>query len=149
MVTAIVAPCRATGHELGARVRLADFLVRGAPPEQARPDHEGSLMAPSTGGRAPPQHGARMRPWEISPPEQGEAEKNQPPLKRERMIGRFRDPHGGLGMPYGFIEPAELGEHRGGVVSRERRLDAGRSEALVTQITPRAQHFAPARLPRP
>jgi hypothetical protein len=30
------------------------------------------------------------------------------------MIGRFSDLHGGLGVPDGPVEPAELGEHVGG-----------------------------------
>jgi hypothetical protein len=29
------------------------------------------------------------------------------------MIGLFSDPHGGLGLPDGHVEPAELGEHGG------------------------------------
>ena len=39
------------------------------------------------------------------------------------MIGRFSDPHGGLGLPDGLIEPAELGEHIGELHPRARRLD--------------------------
>src|SRR5262249_13884513 len=50
-------------------------------------------------------------PWEITAAEVGEAETEQPVIQGERMIGRFRDLHGGLGVPDGLVEPAELGEH--------------------------------------
>ena len=50
------------------------------------------------------------------------------------MIGRFSDPHGGLGLPDGLVEPAELGEHVGEARPRVRRLDGGRPEALVAQV---------------
>ena len=66
---------------------------------------------------------------EVSAPETG-----QPVPQREGMIGRFRDPHGGLGVPDGLVEPAELGEHVGEVGLRERRLDDGRPEALGAQV---------------
>ena len=49
------------------------------------------------------------------------------------MIGRFSDPHGGLGVPDGLVEPAELGEHVGEVGPETRRLDDGRPEALGAQ----------------
>ena len=50
------------------------------------------------------------------------------------MIGRFSDPHGGLGVPDGLVEPAELREHVGEPGPRDRRLDAGRPEALVAEV---------------
>ena len=50
------------------------------------------------------------------------------------MIGRFSDPHGGLGVPDGLVEPAELGEHAGEEGPRGRRRDEGGPEALVAQV---------------
>jgi hypothetical protein len=47
---------------------------------------------------------------EIPATEMGEAEIEQPGEQREGMIGRLSDPHGGLGLPDGLVEPAELGE---------------------------------------
>jgi hypothetical protein len=43
----------------------------------------------------------------------GEAEIEQPDVQREGMIGRLSDLHGGLGVPDGLVESAELGEHVG------------------------------------
>ena len=53
------------------------------------------------------------RAREIPATEVDEAEIEQPPVQREGMIGRFSDPHGGLGVPDGLVEPTELGEHVG------------------------------------
>src|SRR5262245_24253705 len=50
------------------------------------------------------------------------------------MIGRRRDPQGGLGVPDRLVESAELGEHDGELGRRARRLDAGGAEALVAQV---------------
>ena len=50
---------------------------------------------------------------EVPATEVGEAETEQPEVQREGMIGRLRDPHGGLGVSDGLVEPAELGEHVG------------------------------------
>jgi hypothetical protein len=43
----------------------------------------------------------------------GETEIDQPLEQREGIIDRFSNPHGGLGVPDGLVEPAELGEHVG------------------------------------
>jgi hypothetical protein len=51
------------------------------------------------------------------------------------MVGRLGDLKGGLRVSDSLVEPAELGEHVGELGSRERRLDAGRPEALVAQVT--------------
>jgi hypothetical protein len=64
----------------------------------------------------------------------GKAETAQPEVQRVGMIGHLSDPHGGLGVSDGLVEPAELGEHVGEVGLRERRLDGGRPEALVAQV---------------
>jgi len=50
------------------------------------------------------------------------------------MIGRFSDAHSGLRVLDGLVEPAELGEHVGEAGPRRRRLDEGRSKALVAQV---------------
>ena len=53
------------------------------------------------------------RAREIAATEVGAPEIEQPQVQRKGMIGRFGDPHGGLGVPDGLVEPAELGEHVG------------------------------------
>ena len=74
------------------------------------------------------------RAWEVPATEVGEAETEQPEIQRQGMIGRFRDPHGGLSVADGLVEPAELGEQVGEVGPRERRLDGGRPKALGAQV---------------
>ncbi len=75
------------------------------------------------------------RAGEIPAAEVGEPEIGQRVVQREgMMIGRLGDLHGGLGVPDGLVEPAELGEHVGKPGARDRRLDAGRPEALVAQV---------------
>jgi hypothetical protein len=64
----------------------------------------------------------------------GETESEQPEIEREGMIGRFSDLRGGLGVPDGLVEPAQLGEHVGEVGPGERRLDGGRPEALEAEV---------------
>ena len=66
----------------------------------------------------------RGRAWEVPATEVGTAKIEQSPVQRERMIGRFSDPHGGLGVSDCFVEPTELGEHVGQAGARDRRLDA-------------------------
>ena len=60
---------------------------------------------------APLEDPGRAR--EIPATEVGAPETEQPEVQRVGMIGRFSDPHGGLGVPDGLVEPAELGEHVG------------------------------------
>src|SRR5262245_54635121 len=74
------------------------------------------------------------RPRKISATEVGEAELQQPAVQREEMISRFCDAHGGLGVPNGVIEPADLGENVGEFATRECRRDAEHPEALVAQV---------------
>src|SRR5262249_29253540 len=80
------------------------------------------------------------RAGQISPTHEGEAEIMQRKGQREGMIGLLSDFHGGLGMPDGLIEPAELGERAGEAVSRGRQLD-GRPEALVATVA-RERHVS-------
>ncbi len=74
------------------------------------------------------------RTWEIPATEVAAPETGQPEVQRVRMIGCFSDPHGGLGVSDGLIEPAELGQHVGEEGPRERRLDGGPPKALGAQI---------------
>ena len=74
------------------------------------------------------------RAWEIPATQMDVAAIVQPAEQREGMIGRFTDPHGGLGVPDGLVEPAELREHVGEASPRERRLDDVRPEALEAQV---------------
>ena len=78
------------------------------------------------------QYPGRVR--EIPATEVGAAESEQPSVQREGMIGRFSGPHGGLGVPDGLGEPAELGERVGEVGPRDRRRDDGYPEALEAQV---------------
>ena len=64
----------------------------------------------------------------------GAPELEQSPEQRPGMVRRFSGPHGGIGMPDGLVEPAELGEHVGEAGLRPSRLDAGGPEALVAQV---------------
>jgi hypothetical protein len=63
----------------------------------------------------------------------GAAEIEQPVVQREGMIRHLSDPHGGLGVPDGLVEP-HLGEPVGEVSFRERRLDDRRPKALESQV---------------
>jgi hypothetical protein len=81
---------------------------------------------------APLEDSGRAR--EVPATEVGEAEIDQPLAQREGMIGRFSDPHSGLGVPDGLVEPPELGEHVGKAGRRECRLAEGRPEALIAQV---------------
>src|SRR4030095_4044441 len=75
------------------------------------------------------------RAREISATEVGVAMSEQPPVQRDGMGGRFGDAHGGLSVPDGLVEPANLREHVGERGPRDRRLDGGDPEALVAQVT--------------
>src|SRR5262249_15767949 len=82
----------------------------------------------------------RDRPREISATEVGEAKAEQPEGQRHRMIGCFSDPHGDLSMLDGLVEPAEVGKRKGEIDFRERRVDPGRSKALVPQVAVQRDH---------
>src|SRR5262249_27378039 len=74
------------------------------------------------------------RAREISATEVGETESDHCEVQREGMIGRLSDPHGGLGVSDGFIEPAELGERLGEPGPRICRMDDGPPKALGPQL---------------
>src|SRR4029450_9018309 len=105
----------------GAESRRDDRPPAAEPPRSA--EVEASLEDP---GRA----------WEIPATELGAAQIEQPDGQREGMIGRSSGLHGGLGVPDGLIEPAELGEDVGEDGPRKRRLEGGRTELRLESPAP-------------
>src|SRR5215831_13601355 len=93
--------------------------------------HEGELPRPAQ-VEGLFEHASRA--WEFSATEEDNSQARQSSGQRERMIDRFGDAYGGLGVRESLIEPAELGEYLGEVGPRERRLDGRRAEALIAEV---------------
>jgi hypothetical protein len=62
------------------------------------------------------------------------AESEQSKVQCEGMIGRLSDPHCGLCVSDGLIEPVEIGEQNAEVGRRVRRHDGSRPKTLGSQV---------------